>query len=1166
MNDFLKDHQATTGMQIENDFPFQIEPVFAPNSNSKLLTHHVAQVKNILSSCIPRTDLTNKGKLKEWLEQHLPLIYWNESISPPDNFSIYLLYKQPKSARTGMIFFELVKRYLIPDKELQILSFFNSNFYLPEIDSELYFSGRIDFFVEDGRDFTNILHNLPWLAKDVTHAISSSDYASYLLNTKSLNQDEKISLVHEELLRYMKATPQIFDTELLKEMSRFLALSPPQFFRFRTSRHLARLVASHYLLRKKTDHALRITREQKHIEVKFIDSKLYFPFGTKRVLGLVIGVGIFEKYEFLEDHHILYAIQKYIPSAQIVKNSYYSYQGAQDTIRLVYLELEKQDNSLFSTKEIQLLKSVLAEELKKRIEKLAPAIFMVRNEEETMKNVFRLSQELKTLADLPQVMISLDKQGEADLSFTVILVRVKKNKAPLIEEYFKKLGEKCSFIPDKIQITGFLRRKFPKEANIFHLKIPKDHAFLRADSSLNFYLARQKIAGILLEAIGEFRDYNGGLILKQAELFSQFKQLFKEVDERQPDLLENFFFSISPIEAQATVPLPYLQSLFALTLECLQQGNLSKQQPYLFKYKDEENYMLVVIRAREKGCKLFLENALQKVDRHTRSLIKTELVHQDTYVISFLFETIDRASQGQLLKMVETGIKEWLRSMRNQQVLRLSFIELPLSLDPRLGGDEIASTILKMLFDGLMRIERDNKPAFAAAESCQISSDGKKYIFKIRDCIWSNGDQVVAYDFEYTWKKILSPTFFTPFSYFFFPIKNARAAKEGRVSVDEVGIKAIDDNTLEVSLENPTPEFLELTAYPLFAPVNHRVDRMNPNWMEAHEKEYVCNGPFKIQRRLFNGDYEFSKNMHYWDQDQVRLERILISKNSSVIAHELFQKDEIDWIGRPMFPWENFFSKGAEEQINANPLSVIWLGFHNDRFPFNNKKIRKALAYAINRVELIERIPYYGLPATTPLPLIHTQIFDSADETGFNPELAIKLFHEGLNELGISIHEFPVITLIHVVGKVKEIAVKGIKEQLQNILNINCRVEGYEFHLYLRKLLHGDFQSAILHWKSWIDSPIYTLNSFKYRNNTVNLSRWENPEYIDLLDRAEQELDEGKRFALFKAAEYLLKEEVPVTPLFYEFFQYMHKNHLKGIFSSKSGNIDIKWAYIAQSQ
>lgn len=768
MNDFFKNSHTMPTLQMESLFPFQPQPLLGEHTElgepnySKLLTSHVSQIKSILSSCIPRDDLADKEKLKEWLGQHLPIIHWDESISPPDNFSIYLLCKQKKSIRTGMIFFELVKRYLIPEKELQFLSFFNSNFYLPEISSELYFAARLDFLVEDGRDFTKILHHLPQLARDVTHAISSSDYASYLFNSKSLNQDEKISLVHEELLRYIQKSPQVFDAELLKEMSRFLALSPPQFCRFRTSRHLARLVASHYLLRKKTDHALRFSQERRHIEVKFIHSKLHFPFGSKPVLGLVIGVGIFEKYEFLEDHHILYAIQKYIHSAQIVKNSYYSYQGAQDTVRLIYLELEKKDGSLFSIKEIQLLKSVLAEELKKRIEKLAPAIFMVRNEEETMKNVFLLSQEIKSLADLPQVMISLDKQGETDLSFTVILVRVQRNKASSMEEYFKELHEKCVFIPYKVQIIGYLRKKFPKEANIFHLKIPKDHAFLRADSSLNFYLARQKIVGILIEAVGEFRDYNGGLILKQAELFSQFKQLFKEVDEKQPDLLENFFFSISPIEAQATLPLSYLQPLFALTLECLQLGDLSKQQPYVIKYKKEEKWGLAVIRAREKGCKVFLDHALQDIEQYTRSFIKAEMIHQESYLISFLFEPINDASHYQLSQMLENGIKDWLKNLRSQQILRLSFIELPLSLDPRLGGDEITYTVLKMLFDGLMRMDRDNKPAFAIAESCMVSPDGKSYIFKIRKSFWSNGDRVVAYDFEYTLEK-------NPFTHFLYP-------------------------------------------------------------------------------------------------------------------------------------------------------------------------------------------------------------------------------------------------------------------------------------------------------------------------------------------------------------------------------------------------------------
>lgn len=1162
MNDFFKAPQATAGLQMESVFPFQLQPLMAEHTDSKLLASHEIQIKSILSSCIPYEELADKEKYKEWLEQNIPLIHWDERISPPDNFSIYLLCKSKKTVNIGTIFLELVRRYLIPGKELQLLSFFNANFSLPDISSDLYFTARLDFLVEDGRDFTKILQHLPQLSRDVIHAISSSEYASYLFNAKSLNQDEKISLVHEELLRYMVKTPQVFDAELLKEMSRFLALSPPQFCRFRTSRHLSRLVASHYLLRKKTDHALRFSQERRHLEVKCLSSKLHFPFGSKPVLGLAIGVGIFEKYEFLEDYHVIYAVQKYISSVQIVKNSFYSYQVVQDNIRLIYLELEKKDGSLFSTQEIQLLKSVLAEELKKRIEKLAPAIFMVRNEEETMKSVLLLSEELKALADLPQVMISLDKQGASDLSFTVILVHLLKDKTVSMEECFNKLQEKCLFIPEKVQIIGYLRKKFPKEANIFHLKIPKEHAFLRADSSLNFYLARQKIVRILVEAIGEFRDYNGGLILKQAELFSQFKQLFKEIEDKQPDLLENFFFSISPIEAQATLPLSYLQSLFGFMLECLELPNLSKQQPYLIKSKKDEKWGIAVIRAREKSCKVFLEEALQDIERYTRSFIKTEISYQENYLACFIFEPQEDTSHDQLTQMLENALKDWLINIRSQQVLRLSFMDLPVSLDPRQAGDESASTILKMLFDGLMRIERDSKPAYAVAESCTISPDGKKYIFKIRKCFWSNGDPVVAYDFEYSWKKILSPIFFTPFSYFFFPIKNAQAAKGGKASLDEVGVKAIDDDTLEVHLENPTPEFLELTAYPLYAPVNHRVDQLHPNWVEAQQEEYVCNGPFKIHRRLING-YEFRKNFHYWDKDAVKLEQILISKNNALVANELFQKDEIDWIGRPMFPWEHLFSKGAEEQINAVPLSVNWLTFNTERFPFNNKKIRKAFFYAINSEEIIKTIPYHGLPGSTPLPLIHTQI-DDPDFNVYNPELAVKLFNEGLKELGMALHEFPVITLLHTTGKVREITVKRLKQQLQNILKITCRNEAYEFNLYFRKLLQGDFQLGMLPWKSWIDTPIYTLNTFKYRNNTLNVTRWEHPEYIALLDKAEQELDSSKRFALLKAAEYLLIEDVPICTLCYEFLQYMHKKHLKAAFFSKAGNVDFKWAYINQ--
>ena len=152
-------------------------------------------------------------------------------------------------------------------------------------------------------------------------------------------------------------------------------------------------------------------------------------------------------------------------------------------------------------------------------------------------------------------MVNFEKQDADELYFTVLVLRVLKKSDLPLEDSFGKVKDVFRFLPDRVQNVGYVRKKNPKEANVFQLCIPKEKSILRADSSFNYYLARQKILSIITAAFGEVRDYNGGMILKQGELFSQFKHAFSGFVQKDQELLEDFFFALSPIEAQATTSL-----------------------------------------------------------------------------------------------------------------------------------------------------------------------------------------------------------------------------------------------------------------------------------------------------------------------------------------------------------------------------------------------------------------------------------------------------------------------------------------------------------------------------------------------------------------------------------------------------------------------------------
>jgi len=779
----------------------EIQPHFPQLAHSRALVAHIRKAKEILQELIPEEFFSlPKGKAEKWLLDKLPLFNWNDPESTPDSLTIYFLCSPTHEVKAEKVLLEIIRKWLIPEKEVSILGFNNLYFYIKGYPSRLFFIAEVKILVEDDRELSLIKEHLPLLSNELSLSLSSLKYHEHILDTKALTLDQKSSQVQMYLRKLTERAPKQFDIEIFRDMSTFFALSKPDFRKFRMPKHIARVIVSHFLMRKKMLHHLSVSPEKRHLEFHFVRSKLYFPFGTKSVLGLSIAVFLSNRYETFEDIHILDAVQKFIPDFQIVKGSHYFYRANHDPIKYIYLELEKKDGSSVQQEEMRLLNRELKEELKKRIEQLIPSVFMIRNEEEVMRNILLLSQELKYLSDLPQVMINFEKQEDDELFFTVLVVRVLKKHDFSLEKLFQTEEQNFRFISDRVQNVGYIRKKNPKEANVFHLCIPKDRAILRANSSLNFYLARQKIISILSDALGEIRDYNGGMILKQGELFSQFKETFSGVVAKDQELLENFFFALTPIESQATISLGALKTLFQLCLEAIGQ-ELSKRESYFQKIIKRKNFCFAILRSKDRSLENILNEELNKLENFSKSLIKTQVNYQGTRLQGLIYETTSAMQQKQFQKCIESAVKKWTSKILNQQQLRLSFLDLPLALDPRLAGDEYSSNVIKMLYEGLTRISRDSKPSLALAKSVDISADQKRYIFKLRPALWSDGTPLVAYNFEYAWKKILSPSFYTSFAYFFYPIKNARAAKEGRIDIEKVGIKAVDDLTLVVDLE-----------------------------------------------------------------------------------------------------------------------------------------------------------------------------------------------------------------------------------------------------------------------------------------------------------------------------------------------------------------------------
>jgi hypothetical protein len=296
----------------------------------------------------------------------------------------------------------MLRKWLLPGKEASILSFNHMYFHPKDVPENSFFVGEIQILIETSQEWCDALANLAFLIKEISLALSSPSHASYILMKRISSLHSKASMIHQELNGLLRKSPHYLEELILDEMGRFLALSSKEFLEQRKPHHITRLIASIYLIRKSIFRALTFAQTIHHLQLRFIPTYLEFPFSLKPVLGCLIGISMIEEYEILEEKHILFAVKKIIPQAELVKGSCCYLDQKEDKIKIVYLELEKRDGTFFSIAERQELKRSLKGQLKYCIEKLMPPIFMIRNEEEVLRNILMLRGEIRSKKTCPR--------------------------------------------------------------------------------------------------------------------------------------------------------------------------------------------------------------------------------------------------------------------------------------------------------------------------------------------------------------------------------------------------------------------------------------------------------------------------------------------------------------------------------------------------------------------------------------------------------------------------------------------------------------------------------------------------------------------------------------------------------------------------------------------
>lgn len=497
-----------------------------------------------------------------------------------------------------------------------------------------------------------------------------------------------------------------------------------------------------------------------------------------------------------------------------------------------------------------------------------------------------------------------------------------------------------------------------------------------------------------------------------------------------------------------------------------------------------------------------------------------------------------------------------------RKVVSLNIEGDPGVLDPRFSRDTSSSSVVRMLFEGLVRMGPSEKTENALAERIEISADGVLYTFHLRESIWSNNDPVTAHDFVYAWQKILSPDFPSASADQLFVIKNGRAAKSGKVFLSQVGLRAVDDHTLEVELELPTPYFLDLLVFPSFFPVNERVERENPDWALSADT-YVGNGPFLLKEWKRNDHLSLDRNPTYWEKEKTKLEQLQIMIVKAETAYRMFEKKELDWTGSPLsqLPVDALEHLKGKGVLRANPMLGTWfIRLDTDRGPFQNGHIRQAFSLAVDRDSLVQHVLQGGqLPAggLVPPSLKGSKPFLAA----FSVEEAKGCLQLGLQEL--SLPQLPEVTLTYLSLERNHLVMQALQQQWASALGVRVKLEAVEGKVYFDRVAKREFQMASSSWLADYSDPINFLELFQNKTSRGNQTGWEHPQYAELL-QASSRASGVPRLALLDQAEEILIKEMPIIPLFYGASLSLCQERLKGVVVSSLGTIDFRWAEVQE--
>ncbi len=488
----------------------------------------------------------------------------------------------------------------------------------------------------------------------------------------------------------------------------------------------------------------------------------------------------------------------------------------------------------------------------------------------------------------------------------------------------------------------------------------------------------------------------------------------------------------------------------------------------------------------------------------------------------------------------------------------------PKTLDISKASDSYSSSIIALNNEGLINSEvqtdGSEKIVPAGAKEWTISPDGLTYTFKLREeSVWTDGQKVTANDYVYGMLRTLNPETGSPYAFLMSPIKGADAYNAGKITAEEVGIKALDDYILEITLAKPTAYFLELGYFKVMFPQRKDIIEKAGDRYGSEADTLISNGPFILKEWVHNNKVTFEKNPTYWDKDNIKLDKM----NFSIVRDEnarmnLLLNGQVDLGGVSKPEWmEKFKEMGNFNFISKSAMGTNYTTYNTTSKYFKNIKVRKAFSLAINREELNQVIfngrfePAYGWVAQgiqiggkdyrelVPEPL------KVEKDSGINP---VELLKEGLKELGLP--EDPSQVTVKFLSSGTDDWARKYAEYLQQMykknLGVEIKAEFTEWAVYQKRNDELDYEMGGQAWTGDYNDPNTFLDMWVSTAGIVK-NGWKDPAYDALIDQASNTMDQAKRLEYFKAAEKLLvADQAVIAPTLYRMQSTFIRKYVKG--------------------